>query len=86
MDFFSIDKNDRIETFRMGDDYAEGHERLHWTLRGIEKIIRLGLWAREFRPDGSLKTKPLRVEEAMDLATPRRRAAPPIAPLAAWSR
>jgi hypothetical protein len=84
MDCFSIAANGRVETFRRGEDYGEGHERLHWTFRGIEKIILLGLWKREFRPDGSLKSKPLRVEQAMKMTMARRRPPPPIAPMAKW--
>ena len=72
MDCFSIAGNDRIETFRLGDDYGEGHDRLHWTLRGIEKLIRLGLWRREYDMRGKLKSKPPRVETIIELGIPRR--------------
>jgi hypothetical protein len=72
MDCFSIAGNDRIERFRLGDDYGEGHDRLHWTLRGIEKLIRLGLWRREYDMRGKLKSKPLRVEVLMELGVPKR--------------
>lgn len=44
---FSITGRGRTETFRIGNDYGPGELRHHWTLSGLEKLIRLGLWKRE---------------------------------------
>ncbi len=51
--------------FRFGVDFAEGTERLCWTLLGIEKLIAHGLWTRQFDRRGKLLKKPLSVEALM---------------------
>ena len=81
MDRFTIRVGTREETFRPTEDFAEGHDRLHWTLAGIEKLITLGVWKREYTLRGILKTKPPRVEKLLGLATPNKRRASTIAPL-----
>ena len=57
--------------FRFGLDFTEGEQRLCWTRSGLEKLIELGLWRREFDARGNLKTKPMRVEAAMQLRCAR---------------
>lgn len=52
-------------TFRFGVDFAEGEHRLCWTLPGIDKLIGLGLWKREFDGRGNLVSKPVSVEALM---------------------
>jgi len=59
------------EVFRFGIDFNEGEHRLCWTRSGLEKLIELGLWRRELDRRGSLKTKPMRVETAMQLPNAR---------------
>lgn len=58
MERFTIKIGAREETFRPTEDFAEGHDRLHWTLAGIEKLIMLGVWKREYTLRGALKMKP----------------------------
>ena len=67
MNLFTIKVGARKETFRPNEDFAEGHDRLHWTLAGIEKLIVLGIWKREYTLRGALKTKPPRVEKLLEL-------------------
>jgi len=81
MDRFTIRIGTREETFLPTEDFAEGHERLHWTLAGIEKLITLGVWKREYTLRGILKTKPPRVEKLLELAPPGKRGASTIPPL-----
>jgi hypothetical protein len=69
MDLFTIVNGERSETFRPQVDFAEGYDHLHWTLSGIEKLIKLGLWKREYSLRGALKTKPPRVERLQALAS-----------------
>ena len=69
MDIFTIANGGRSETFRTHVDFTEGYDRLHWTLSGIEKLINLGLWKREYTLRGTLKTKPPRVETLQALAS-----------------
>ena len=57
--------------FRFGLDFTEGEQRLCWTRSGIEKLIELGMWRREFDARGNLKNKPLPVEAAMQLRNAR---------------
>lgn len=80
MDTFTIKFRDREETFRLMEDFAEGHDRYHWTLAGIEKLIRLGVWKRDYTLRGALKTKPPRVEKLLELAVQNRPPASAIPP------
>ena len=57
----------RVAIFRFGPDFTEGESRLCWTAKGLEKLIEIGLWRREFDKRGNLNSKPLRVEAAMKL-------------------
>ncbi len=59
---FRITSKNRTETFRFGNDYGPGEVRQHWTLSGLEKLIRLGLWKRELDSRGNVKAKPPTVE------------------------
>ena len=72
MEQFTIKIGGREETFRPIEDFAEGHERSHWTLSGIEKLIRIGAWKREYTLRGTLKTKPPSVERLLEIAKRRR--------------
>jgi hypothetical protein len=65
---FVISVGGKVETFRPNEDFNEGHERLHWSLEGIEKLIRLGLWHREYDLRGRLKSKPPQVEKVIEAA------------------
>jgi hypothetical protein len=69
---FQITAKGRTETFRIGDDYGPGEIRQHWTLSGLEKLIRLGLWKREIDKRGGVKAKPPTVEMMMRLAKNQR--------------
>jgi hypothetical protein len=62
---FTISVNGETVTFRFGVDFAEGENRLCWTLSGIEKLISGGLWRREFDRRGNLLSKPVPVETLM---------------------
>jgi hypothetical protein len=53
--------------FRFGPDFTGGETRLCWTAQGLEKLIEIGLWQREFDKRGNLKSKPLGVEARMNL-------------------
>ncbi len=55
---FNIRVGERAETFRIERDYAPGDTRQHWTLAGLEKLIRLQLWKRELDRGGNVKVKP----------------------------
>ncbi len=59
---FYITVGHLTETFRSGSDYGPGETREHWTLAGLEKLIRLGLWRRELDKRGNVKVKPPTVE------------------------
>jgi hypothetical protein len=72
MDEFQITAKGRTETFRIGNDYGPGEIRQHWTLSGLEKLIRLGLWKREIGKRGGVKAKPPTVEMMMRLAKNQR--------------
>ncbi len=50
---FYITVGHLTETFRSGSDYGPGETREHWTLVGLEKLIRLGLWRRELNKRGN---------------------------------
>ena len=79
---FSISVGGKVETFRPIEDFTDGHERLHWTLGGIEKLIKMGLWRREYDLRGKLKSKPPRVEavvEAVNRKACRKPAIPTLA-------
>ncbi len=69
---FRITAANRTETFREGNDYAPGETRQHWTLSGLEKLIKLHLWKREIDKRGNVKVKPPSVEMIMRLANARR--------------
>ena len=57
--------------FRFGIDFCQGEQRLCWTKAGLDKLIELGLWRRELDARGNLKSKPIRVEAAMQLRNAR---------------
>jgi hypothetical protein len=69
---FRLTGRGRTETFRLGNDYGPGDVRQHWTLAGLEKLIRLGLWKREFDRSGKVKIKPPTVEMMMKLSQSQR--------------
>jgi hypothetical protein len=69
---FQITAKGRTETFRIGNDYGPGEVRHHWTLSGLEKLIRLGLWKRELDKQARVKAKPPTVETIMKLAKNQR--------------
>jgi hypothetical protein len=62
---FTLRVGDYPTRFRFGVDFTEGERRLCWTLPGINKLIQLGLWKREFDGRGNLISKPMRVEILM---------------------
>ncbi len=62
---FTIRVTGEMVLFRFGVDFAEGEERLCWTLPGIEKLIAHGLWKREFDRRGNVLKKPISVEVLM---------------------
>jgi hypothetical protein len=68
---FVIRTSNVTAVFRFGLDFTEGEQRLCWTRSGLEKLIELDLWRREFDARGNLKTKPMRVEEALALPNAR---------------
>lgn len=72
MNEFQITAKGRTETFRIGNDYGPGEVRQHWTLSGLEKLIRLGLWQRELDQRVRVKAKPPTVEAMMKLAKNQR--------------
>ena len=59
---FTITVGRSTATFRFGDDFTDGENRFCWTLQGLDKLIGLGLWKREFDRRGNLKSKPPTVE------------------------
>jgi hypothetical protein len=69
MDEFQITAKGRTETFRIGNDYGPGEIRQHWTLSGLEKLIRLGLWKREIDKRGRVKAKPPGPSAYAEIAT-----------------
>jgi hypothetical protein len=86
MDPFTLSLGGQSETFRPAEDFSEGHDRLHWTLAGIEKLIRLGLWRREYDMRGKLKTKPPHVEMVIEAASRTKRKRSIIPPLSQAAR
>ena len=86
MNPFTLSLSGQSETFRPAEDFSEGHDRLHWTLAGIEKLIRLGVWRREYDLRGKLKTKPPHVETVIEAASRNRRKRAAIPPLSQSSR
>jgi hypothetical protein len=66
---FTITFGRRKATFCLGIDFCEGENRLCWTLAGLDKLIGVGLWKREFDRRGNLISKPMTVEMAMKLLT-----------------
>jgi hypothetical protein len=78
---FTVSRSGKIETFLPAEDFSEGHDRVHWTLSGIEKLIKLGLWCREYDLRGNLKSKPPLVETIIATTTPTKRKKPMIPPL-----
>jgi hypothetical protein len=65
---FSLNLDKRTATFQFELDFTEGVDRLCWTPTGIEKLIKLGLWKRQFDRRGNLITKPMAVETLMRVA------------------
>jgi hypothetical protein len=68
MQDFKLTNNSFSASFFHSHDFAEGEDRLCWTMAGLYKLIALGLWRREFDQRGNLKSKPLTVEAAMKLS------------------
>ena len=64
---FELSVGEQKSTFRYGIDFAEGNNRFCWTPAGIDKLLAVGLWRREFDQRGNLKSKPVTVEAAMRL-------------------
>ncbi len=62
---FTIRVQGEAVSFRFGIDFTEGERRLCWTLPGIDKLIAVGLWRREFDKRGNLRNKPVPVETLM---------------------
>ena len=83
---FTVSLGGQSETFRPAKDFSEGHDRLHWTLAGIDKLIRLGVWRREYDPHGKLKTKPPQVEMVIQAANRNKRKKAFIPPLSQTTR
>jgi hypothetical protein len=71
---FEFSVGEQKLTFRYGIDFVEGNNRFCWTPAGIDKLLAVGLWRREFDGRGNLKSKPVTVEAAMKLGS-----APPLA-------
>jgi hypothetical protein len=78
---FTVSVGKMTETFWPIRDFAEGHDHFHWTLDGIEKLIRIGLWRRDYDLRGKLKSKPPRVEAVIEAVNRRPRRVPSIPPL-----
>ena len=68
---FKLTNNSFFATFFEEHDFVEGEDRLCWTMAGLNKLIALGLWRREFDAPGNLKTKAMSVEAAMQLRNVR---------------
>ena len=68
---FQITIGHTSATFRPGKEFSEGEERSHWTLDGLEKLIRLGIWERKLDRRGDVARKPPTVEEVSRLPTTR---------------
>jgi hypothetical protein len=81
MNSFTLSLGGQSETFRPAEDFSDGHDRLHWTLSGIEKLIRLGVWRREYDLRGKLRTKPPHVETVIEAASRTKRKKSVIPPL-----
>jgi len=67
MHAFKITTEAATETFRPGADFSDGDTRSHWTLSGLEKLIRLKLWERRLDRRGSVVQKPPLVEDVQRL-------------------
>lgn len=83
---FSVSVAWKVEIFRPIEDFTDGHERLHWTLGGIEKLIKMGLWRREYGLRSKLKSKPPRVEAGIEAVNRKARREPAIPTLAHATR
>jgi hypothetical protein len=68
MQDFKLSNNSFFATFFEDHDFAEGEDRLCWTMVGLNKLIALGLWRREFDGPGNLKSKPPTVADLMRMA------------------
>ena len=71
MQDFKLTNNSFFATFFEGHDFAEGEDRLCWTMAGLNKLIALSLWHREFDQRGNLRSKPITVEAVMQLPNTR---------------
>lgn len=67
MHAFKITTDTATETFSPGADFADGETRSHWTLSGLEKLVRLGLWQRRLDRRGTVLEKPPLVEDVQRL-------------------
>ena len=67
MHAFKITTEAATETFSPGADFADGETRSHWTLSGLEKLIRLKLWERRLDRRGNVLQKPPLVEDVRHL-------------------
>jgi hypothetical protein len=65
---FKLTNNSFFATFFEEHDFVEGEDRLCWTMAGLNKLIALGLWRREFDGRGNLKTKAPTVADLKRLA------------------
>jgi hypothetical protein len=65
---FKLTNNSFFATFFEEHDFVEGEDRLCWTMAGLNKLIALGLWRREFDGRGNLKTKAPKVADLKHLA------------------
>ena len=64
---FRITIDGKTETFAADTDFADGEHRQHWTLAGLDKLIKLGLWERRLDRRGSVLKKPPTVEHVRRL-------------------
>jgi hypothetical protein len=64
---FEFCVGEQKSTFRYGIDFVQGNNRFCWTPAGIDKLLAVGLWRREFDQRGNLKSKPVTVEAARKL-------------------
>ena len=64
---FILTVDGATETFNPDVDFADGESRQHWTLQGLQKLIRLGLWHRQLDRRGTVLEKPPAVERVRRL-------------------
>ena len=64
---FRITIGKSTAVFRRGADFADGDNRAHWTLEGLQKLIDLGVWERQLDRRGTVLKKPPTVEDVARL-------------------